>query len=182
MSTAWDAVKPFIGKFAPMLGAAVGGPLGAAAGAVIQAALGTKDADPASIKAAIANGTLTGEQILALRQADDAFALKMKELDINSVKDMESLAASDRASARNMQIQTRSWIAPALACGITLGFFGLLWFLLRREIPQGSKDVLNVMLGSLGSAWLSVVAYYFGTTAGSAAKTEMIYKSTPTKE
>jgi hypothetical protein len=182
MANVWDTIKPFVGKFAPMLGAAVGGPFGAAAGAIISNVLGTKDASPESLATAIKTGTITGEQIVALKLAEQDFSLKMKELDINSVKDLEALAGKDRDSARNMQIQTKSWVPPALATLITLGFFGLLSFLLRREIPQGSKDVLNVMLGSLGSAWLSVVAFYFGTTANSQTKTEMIYKSTPIKE
>lgn len=181
MANVWDTIKPFVGKFAPMLGAAVGGPFGVAAGAIIGSVLGTKDASPESIKGAIANGTLTGDQIIALKQAEESFALQMAALDINSVKDLEEIAAKDRDSARNMAIQTKDWTPRILAYGVTLGFFGLLSFLLRKEIPQNSKDVLNVMLGSLGTAWVSIIAYYFGTTANSGRKDEMIHNSTPIK-
>lgn len=174
--SAWDSVKPFVGKFAPIIGAALGGPLGGAAGALLSSALGTKDADPKSIEQAIKSGTLTGDQILALKQAEDQFALQMKQLDINSVEDMEKLAIQDRDSARNREIQVRDWTPRLLAYGVTLGFFGLLAFLLRHELPPSSKDVINLMLGSLGTAWLSIVTYYFGSSAGSARKTEMMSK------
>lgn len=172
--SAWDSIKPFVSKFAPIVGAALGGPLGGAAGALLANALGVKDADPKSIEQAIKNGTLTGEQIVALKQAEDNFALQMRQLDINSVEDMEKLAIQDRASAREREMSVRDWTPRILAYGVTAGFFGLLSFLLRHDLPAGSKDVLNIMLGSLGTAWISIVTYYFGSSAGSDKKTDLM--------
>ena len=172
--SAWDNIKPFVSKFAPIVGAALGGPLGGAAGAILASALGVKDADPKSIEQAIKNGTLTGEQIVALKQAEDQFALQMKQLDINSVEEMEKLAIQDRSSAREREMAVKDWTPRILAYGVTLGFFGLLSFLLRHDLPAGSKDVLNIMLGSLGTAWISIVTYYFGSSAGSDKKTDLM--------
>jgi len=172
--SAWDTIKPFVSKFAPIVGAALGGPLGGAAGSLLASALGVKDADPKSIEQAIKSGALTGEQILALKQAEDNFALQMKQLDINSVEDMEKLAIQDRASAREREMAVKDWTPRILAYGVTLGFFGLLSFLLRHDLPPGSKDVINIMLGSLGTAWISIVTYYFGSSAGSDKKTDLM--------
>ena len=172
--SAWDNIKPFVSKFAPIVGAALGGPLGGAAGSLLASALGVKDADPKSIEQAIKNGTLTGEQIVALKQAEDNFALQMKQLDINSVEDMEKLAIQDRSSAREREMAVKDWTPRILAYGVTVGFFGLLSFLLRHDLPAGSKDVLNIMLGSLGTAWVAIVTYYFGSSAGSDKKTDLM--------
>lgn len=176
----WADIKPYIAKFAPMLGTALGGPLGGAAGAVLGNILGVKDAKPEDIKAAFINGTLTGEQLVALKKAEQDFGIQCRAMEINSVKDLESLAVQDRASARNLAIQTKDWTPRLLAGGVTIGFFSLLFYLLKWAPPEGNKDVLNILLGSLGTAWIAVMNYYFGSSNSSKGKDEMIYRSTPT--
>lgn len=179
--SAWDSIKPFVSRFAPIVGAALGGPLGGAAGTILASALGVKDADPKSIEQAIKSGSLTGDQILALRQAEDSFALQMKQLEINSVEDMEKLAVGDRESARQREMTVKDWTPRLLAYGVTIGFFGLLGLTAFHKMPPENASVVNIMIGSLGAAWLAVMNYYFGSSAGSAQKTDLLYKSAPQK-
>jgi hypothetical protein len=65
-----------------------------------------------------------------------------------------------------------------LAYGITLGFFAVLGYILWRGLPQdneAAKNVILVLVGSLGSAWTSgVIGYYFGSSVGSRAKDQTI--------
>ena len=118
--------------------------------------------------------SVTPEQLLALKQAENDFVLKMQALGFQHETDLLQTSAADRASARARETAIKDWTPRVLASGVTIGFFGLLSYLLRHEVPVGSKDILNVMLGSLGTAWISIVTYYFGSSAGSDAKTSII--------
>lgn len=169
MSFDW---KSIVKSLAPMLGTALGGPLGGIAGAALSKALGTKDADPSTLAAAIQGAT--PDQLAAIQAADHDFKIQMAKLGFENESALEKIAADDRANARGREIAVRDKMPAFLAAGITLGFFGVLAFMLRREIPSSSRDVLNVMLGSLGTAWIGVTTYYFGSSAGSARKTEMM--------
>lgn len=169
-------IKKLLGTVAPMLGTALGGPLGGAAASLLVNKLGSKadPTDPVAVQEALAQAVMTPDGLAKLKEAEMDFQLQMKTLDIKSVYDLEALASNDRASARAREVSIRDKVPAYLACGVTLGFFGLLGFLLRHAPPADSKDVLNIMLGSLGTAWVSIVAYYFGSSSGSAAKTELL--------
>lgn len=56
----------------------------------------------------------------------------------------------------------------------TLGFFTLVIMLYFKAFPPESKDILNVMLGVVGAAWSGIVGYFFGSSQGSARKTDLL--------
>jgi hypothetical protein len=161
-------MNDFIKKALPWLGTALGGPLGGMALSAIGDALGISDATEASIKTAIAGAT--PEQMLALKKADQDFALQMQQMGLKNVTDLEAIAAGDRASARAREVAVRDKTPSILAYFVTLGFFGILTFMLVRPLPVDGHDALMVMLGSLGTAWAGVISYFFGSSAGSAKK------------
>lgn len=142
-----------------------------AAQAISGALLGKPDGTDAEIAAALTTGG--SDALLKLKQADQEFAQRMRELDI----DLERLHQADRASARDREGKTGDSLTPRLlALAVTLGFFGVLGWLLTHGKPTDGGDALLVMLGALGGAWASIVAYYFGSTAGSAQKNELLAK------
>lgn len=158
-----------LGAIAPAIGTAIGGPFGALAGVALKAVLGLSgDATEEATAQALAKAT--PEQLLALKQADNQFKLDLEKLGV----DLAKIDADDRASARLREATVHDWIPGALACGVTLGFFGLLTFIMFKSPPAESKDLLNIMLGALGAAWASIVSYYFGSSAGSSRKDVLI--------
>jgi len=167
--------KALVKTIAPTLGTALVGPLGGMAGLALAKVLGVPDEsahDDTALAAAVQGAT--PDQLLALKKADNDFKLQMQELGFKDLEALEAIAAGDRASARDRETKVGDWTPRLLAGGVTLGFFGLLSFMLRREVPAGSTDVLNVMVGSLGTAWISIISYYFGSSASSARKTEIM--------
>jgi len=172
MSFDWKAL---VKSIAPTIGTALGGPLGGVAGLALTKALGVSDAaakDEPALAAAIQGAS--PDQLLSLKQADQDFALQMEKLGFQNLEALEAISAGDRANAREREIKTQDWTPKVLGITITIGFFGLLSWLLCREPPEKSRDILNIMMGSLGSAWIGVVSYYFGSSVGSARKTELM--------
>lgn len=106
------------------------------------------------------------------------FDQRMAELQTQAELKLAELEAADRASARTRETAVKDRTPAVLAYSITGGFFGVLSGMMFIEIPLTAKDVLYVMVGSLGTAWTGVIAYYFGSSAGSAAKHSLIEKLT----
>lgn len=57
---------------------------------------------------------------------------------------------------------------------IVVGFFVLLYLLIMAEVPERNKDLLNLVVGALIGSFATVVGYFYGSSAGSATKTEIM--------
>jgi hypothetical protein len=116
----------------------------------------------------------------AMKAQMDAAALAaqadLQKAEWDHVEKIATIAQEDMASARERQAVVKDWIPSVLAVGVTAGFFALLWFLTHNTLPESNQRIFDIMLGSLGTAWLSIVAYYFGSSAGSAEKTALMSK------
>lgn len=168
-----QTAKSVLATVAPLIGTALGGPFGGLAGSLLSKALGTSD--PKAMEAAI---TSTDPDILLkLKQADNDFQTQMKALEISE----EKLTFDDRANARAMEVSTRDTTPKYMAYMITIGFFSTLAYLIIYGKPQTGGDVMLVMVGALGTAWTGIIQYYFGSSAGSAAKTDAINKVIATR-
>lgn len=167
----WQSI---VKSVAPMIGTALGGPLGGMAVQAIGSALGLSQATTDSVKQAVMG--MTPEQSIAMQQADIQFKEYMAKLGYDNVQALEKIAADDRASARSMQVATRSIVPGLLAMVVTIGFFGILLAMMYGSTNTAANQPLLVMLGSLGTAWVTIVAYYFGSSSGSDRKTELLGK------
>lgn len=164
--------KALVGTVAPWIGTALGGPLGGAAVGAIADALGLSEKTEASIKAALSG--VTPEQMLLLKNADQAFALKMQEIGYKQIADLEAIAAGDRKDARDMNKVTRSPVPAILSIAITIGYFAILIGMMLDYLNVKDSQALLLMLGSLGTAWGMVMAFWFGTTNSSSDKNKLL--------
>ncbi len=93
----------------------------------------TADAiDAAIVQAQTANPDI----LLKLKEADHDFEIKMAELGFDSVEKMAQIDAGDRANARAREVAVKDVTPKFLAFAVTFGFFGLLWLLAFRAVPD----------------------------------------------
>lgn len=104
---------------------------------------------------------MSSEDLDKLKKAEDEMLLELYKLDV-----------MDRDSARKLALNDNT--PRVLAYLITFGFFGML--LVINFLPEANQAILNIMIGSLGTAWVSIVNYYFGSSIGSKNKNELILK------
>ena len=111
----------------------------------------------------------------------DAAKIKLVELQANGelarmAAETERLRidADDRNSARQRQMAVKDAMPGLLATVVTLGFFGILVYMLVYGAPKDGGEALFIMLGSLGTSWTGIIAYYFGSSSSSSAKNSII--------
>ncbi|TAN59644.1 hypothetical protein EPN18_10095 [bacterium] len=174
--------KSLVETVAPTLATALGGPLaGMATQAISAAVLGKPDGTHDDLSAALESAT--PDTLLKLKQAEQDFAVKMKELDI----DFERVSADDRKSARSREEQIKDSTPKILAYAYTGGFFAVLATQFAIAVIginiQGSLlRSLDITLGVLIAIMLGVKEYYYGSSSGSARKSEMINDALKTKK
>lgn len=143
--------------------------------------LGTTDADQIE-RAVAADPNLALQFKMAVLQAEvdaRAHVERLRQQELDGLK----AQLADVQSARNQTVELAkagsaiAWGAPLVSVLITAGFFVMLYLVIRREIPEGSRDLANIMLGSLGSSFTAVVGYWVGSSAGSAQKTAALEKA-----
>lgn len=176
-----EELSKLLGKVAPWLVAAAGGPAGLATKAIATIAekLGASEPTVEAVTQAVAGAT--PEQLKALKLADLDYKLRMQELGFKNAADLEGIAAADRKSAREMQIALRSMVPAVLTWGLLGSFVGTLAALFFLPVPVGNRDVLVYMAGQLSGFTGAAVAFWLGTTRQSQDKTDIIARAQPVK-
>lgn len=179
----WSKIKGIIGTVAPVVGSALGGPFGGAIAGGLCNIFGLKSKDinnPKKIEAALAGAT--AEQWIEIKKLEIAAEQKARELDLDEKKldqEYEAMHAKDRASARERETRmaesgNRDFTPSILAIGVTVGFFGLLYAFAFHSINVQAKDMVEIMIGSLGTGFTMMLGYYFGSSRGSSEKNKVI--------
>ncbi len=167
--------KSIVSAVAPTIATAFGGPLaGAGVAAISQAILGKKDGTEKEIALALQGAT--PEVLAAIKKADQEFAVKMKELDI----DLERMVYDDRADARTREALVKDNMNKTLAFMIVGGFLALVGSCVLGWAKIDSA-LAGTLVGYLSAKAEQVLAYYFGSSKGSDQKTGLLAKAQPIK-
>ncbi len=170
-------MSDWIKTLAPLVGTALGGPLGAAAATFVADKLGLEEKTVEAVGRALNDGKLTPEQIVSVKQAEVDF---QKFLESNKIE-IEKIAAADRDSARDLLKVTRSRMPATLTLIVTFGYFAVLIGMMLKLFEASDSQVMLIMLGQLGTAWGVCISFWLGTTSGSKDKTELLARSVPAK-
>ena len=164
--------KQVIGSVAPTLATALGGPLAGAAVSAIGNALNLDTPSQATIAKVIEEGKLTPDQLSELKKLELQYQSEEAERGFK----FADLEFKDRDSARKWNteggIQTNLFVMSCILLCITLGSE---IYVLFRGIPQGvSEIIIGRVLGLMDAVAMMVLAYYYGTSHGSAVKTDIM--------
>ncbi len=160
---------------APTVASALLGPLGGVAVSALGGLLGVSDATQSKIAEAISTGQMTPEQIGKLKELEIEYQNNEKERGFKYAE----LAFKDRDSARKANVEGGTqkplfWLSILLLVG-TLGCEG---FVLFHGVPPETPElIVGRVLGLMDSVALMVLSYWYGTSNGSAQKTELLAAS-----
>jgi citrate synthase len=116
-----------------------------------------------------------------IRKSEMQFQLDLKKLSLEE----QQMIIGDISSARQREVQVQTSehatklsknVSPILALGtvvITLALFYVLVFS-PSTVEGDSKDIVMYILGVLSAVLTQIYSYYFGSSAGSAAKSQTI--------
>jgi len=105
--------------------------------------------------------------LMAIKKADQDFAVQMKALDIK----FEEIAMQDRASARNRASEQRDW-TPQIIGFLLVLFWAYVNSMFFNGVfkPSFSPELVGRMLGNIDAAVVAYFAWLYGTTRQSAQK------------
>ncbi|MEX3935080.1 hypothetical protein AB4Y32_25365 [Paraburkholderia phymatum] len=180
----WASVKNVVASLAPTIATCVGGPLAGMGVTALEKVFGITPGSDAStddrqdVVAAAISGA-TPEQLANVRKADQDFQVQMASLGYKDVESIAALRVQDVQSARSMLTATRSWVPAALTGFLTTAVTVLVGMLFFSTVPEANKEAFFTSLGSIITAWLVSVHFWFGDTLASNDKTRMIAQAQP---
>lgn len=171
--------KQIVKTVAPALGTALGGPMG---GIAVRSIAGVLLGDESASEEAVEQAVLAAnpDQLIALKKADQGFAVRMKELGIK----LDELYIKDTQHARESHKGDRGvfrlGIVILLTFTVTMsaslyGAYGMLAGGIQVKdagIVAAVFGFLGTVVGYVAANAQQVVSFFFGSSAGSKEKTD----------
>jgi hypothetical protein len=154
---------------APTVASVLGGPLAGMATTALINGLGlAPDTSKEDLMKAVAGAT--PEQMTKIREIEAKLIVDLKTLDV----DLSKIQVDNTKDARAREVATKDWTPRILAFLIIGLYIGVQAYVLGFVIPESSINIAMRSLGTLDAAVGLVLGYYFGSSVGSANKTDQI--------
>ncbi|UXQ89161.1 hypothetical protein [Synechococcus phage MinM1] len=165
------ALLPLVASLAPGLIKHLAGDRAGAVASEVASAIGAVvgSQDPADVELALADPG---------RAAD--LRLELARIEAEHERAMLAATLADVAGARGQTVELArqgspiAWGAPVVSAIVLLAFAAALYAVVAQEIPEGSRELALLLLGGLLGMAQAVVAYWVGSSAGSARKDEAL--------
>lgn len=174
--------KKLVGTVAPAVATVFGTPaLGAGVAILSRAIFGTEEKSADEVATAIASGALTGEQLAAIRRADNDFRVEMERIGFD-LKKLE--AESDQAYLRDVQdARARQVATRDPTPQIILAVLFLLWagtFVAFYTLPLPADEFLRALIvrayATIETGLTGAIAYFIGSSRGSKQSGDAVRK------
>lgn len=167
--------KDIVGSVAPGLATALGGPLaGAAVKVIADKVLGKPGATQDEVTAVLSTGSLSGEQIVALKSAEQQFQLELTKISA----DTEKAYLQDVQDARARQIAVKDTMPQTiffLLLAVYVLEFGVF---VSGIVPQDDfvRALLTRAFATVETGLTGAIAYFIGSSRGSKASGDAVRK------
>ena len=179
----WSDIGNIVGKSAPIVGGLLGGPAGAAVGALVASALNVSS-DPDAVSAALAGNPDAMVRIQELqtnaRVQLEQLAVQIETVRIQAAGAQYTAEAADRDSARQLAAkQPNDMIRPGLTVVVLAGSLCIVAAILLGFATEVLKDPVAAMTaGTVIGVWLAmtkdVMGFWFGMTKESQKQSAQI--------
>jgi hypothetical protein len=179
-------LKTALSSIAPTIATMLGGPLAGTAVAALEGAFGLAPGSGQDAITKVVQTGMTPDTIAAVRAADQKHAeimaqqgIDLQKLNADHEAAMASIDAGDRDSARKREMSVRGYTTPALAwlvvgASMALGT-GVVMGYVTKDPSQAT--IVGTVIGYVFNEAKTVLSYYFGSSASSDRKTELMAKS-----
>jgi hypothetical protein len=156
----WSELGEAIAGYAPLLGGVIGGPAGGAIGSIVASVFGVQNKP---------------EAILEAVKADPEAAVKLRMIELDNKAELQKiaveLAKAEIIDKQNARKENKHSAVPALLSAVlSMVIVVIIYLLFYTPVPEGSKDVLFMLLGVVVKEWGNAMQYWFGTTRSSENK------------
>lgn len=110
------------------------------------------------------------EVMLKVKQSNNAFKIRMRELDV----ELEQAELKNMEHARDSHKHSKMPAIINVMLTILVAIGGYLLF--AADIPEANSQIAYIFFGTVLAKWGDSIAYWVGTTRSSATKTLMLKK------